>query len=158
MKKPIVPRMRPSARNSLLARLCAANGLKAIPQHADRNYVTSQARSLDETRARRIAENEAMFRQANEHIDGIAERGLGFPETEPIGFLCECAHLDCDAHLYLTHEQYEAVRRNPLRFAILPGHNIEGAERVVDDLSGAVVVEKMGSAKQVVLDADPRSV
>lgn len=98
-----------------------------------------------------------MFRHANEHIETLAERSLTLADTKSIGFVCECGNVDCDAHLYLTHEQYETLRRNPIRFAVLPGHEIEGAEKVVGHLGEAIVVEKEGSAKQVVIDDDPRT-
>jgi hypothetical protein len=121
--------------------------------------VTNKALHLDETTSKRIADNEATFRHVNEEIEALAERSVAFPATETIGFVCECGHLACHADLYLTHEQYEAIRRNPARFAVLPGHAIEGAEEVVDDLGEAIVVEKIGlSAKKVVLEADPRAV
>ena len=120
--------------------------------------MTTKAVPQDEVTQRRIAENEAMFRQANERIESFAETSIAFPQTETIGFICECGNVDCDAHLYLTHEQYEALRRNPLRFAVLPGHVMEGAEKVGGGLGEAIVVEKVGSAaKQVVLSEDPRT-
>jgi hypothetical protein len=52
--------------------------------------------------------------------------------------------------------EYEELRSYPGRFAVLPGHVVEGVERVVDTHGDYVVVEKVGPAGHVAAELDPR--
>ena len=47
---------------------------------------------MDETRLRRIAENESAFRDVNEHVDFAHRRFGAGGEVE---FLCECGNPAC---------------------------------------------------------------
>ena len=47
-------------------------------------------------------------------------------------------------------EDYAAVRAEPRHFAVLPGHIYPDVERVVREADGYVVVEKQGTAAEVV--------
>jgi hypothetical protein len=102
---------------------------------------------------RRIARNEALLREVNESI----ERGR-WPgdESLPLKFRCECATLDCNVTIAMTREEYERVRSNGRRFAILAGHEAEEAERVVESHEGYVVVEKFDEAGETAERLDPR--
>ena len=64
---------------------------------------------MDE-RARRLAENEAQFRDVNERIERAAARFGG--EQHVYEFVCECSHADCLERVHLTVERYQAVRRH----------------------------------------------
>jgi hypothetical protein len=105
--------------------------------------------------ARRVAENDARFREANERISAAAERA----DLEPIPFICECANPRCRAILRLTRAEYEDVRASGRRFLSLPGHEAAamGWERVVDRRDGYFVVEKIGEAAEMVEDMNPRA-
>ena len=108
---------------------------------------------MDAERQARVAENESVFRQVNERIEEAHER-LGVQgRTE---FVCECGHAECAERIFLTLEEYEAVRSNPRHFAIVPGHDIPGAERVVDENERFVVVEKFGAGGRIAEERDPR--
>src|SRR3954452_12256188 len=61
--------------------------------------------------------NEATFRQINEGVRA-AEGAEGL-----IGFFCECGRLGCNQLMRLSRAEYEAVREDPRRFAILPGRS-----------------------------------
>jgi hypothetical protein len=110
---------------------------------------------VDEARARRVAQNQAFFREVNENIEDVAETHL--PYQDPTHFVCECGHIECNNTIPLPLETYEGVRAHPARFVVLPGHEIPGAEEVVDRHRGYFVVEKIGSGKQNAIRADPRS-
>ncbi len=104
----------------------------------------------------RLAENEAVFRRANEHIDAKAD------ELDPDGehtflFLCECAQADCVDRVPLTRAEYEHVRSDPTQFLIIPGHEVVAIEQVVEDEGEYQVVEKVGGAAQIAVATDPRS-
>ena len=74
----------------------------------------------------------------------------------PLDLLCECADPNCDAYIELTQGEYEAVRRNPTRFFVLPDHVFPEVETIVDDRGRYVVVEKFGAGARVVeaIDAE----
>lgn len=99
----------------------------------------------------RIAENEVMFRSANErieleaHLDGIL--------ATPVPFLCECPDVSCTDTVRLTLEEYEEVREGPSRFLCVPGHQAlavqANAAVVVEIRSDVVIADKIGIAGQI---------
>jgi hypothetical protein len=102
---------------------------------------------------RQIAGNEAIFRDVNEAI----RRGQWPGEDELIAFRCECGELGCSRLIEVTRAVYESVRANPRRFLVAAGHEIPGAEAVVEARGPYLVVEKQGAAGRVAEAADPRS-
>jgi hypothetical protein len=109
-------------------------------------------------REERLAQNETLFREVNERVEEVSA-GLpgGEDEQRVIGFVCECSREDCAEQLELTHAQYEAVRRSPLRFLIVPGHEQTDLERVVERHADFLVVVKLGGAARIAAEHDPRS-
>ena len=110
-------------------------------------------RAVDE-RSARLAENEAVFRSANEAIGANrADRG-----TEAREYLCECGVSSCFERIALTPEEYEAVRSHPARFFVSPGHeDLTAGEVVVEKSLRFSVVEKRGEERQLVERSDPRA-
>jgi hypothetical protein len=53
--------------------------------------------------------------------------------------------------------EYELVRGDPLHFLVLPGHELEDVEDVVERGDGFTVVRKRDGAAQVAAATDPRS-
>jgi len=117
----------------------------------------SETAALDEETVRRIAQNEARFRAANEKVEEAWKR-LGASE-QTLPFVCECGRADCLLGLRLTVDQYEDGRRNPRFFLCVPGHEItgDGIGQVVRREPGFVIVEKLGMAGSVAEQMDPRS-
>ncbi|MBD0330232.1 MAG: hypothetical protein ICV64_09030 [Thermoleophilia bacterium] len=105
-------------------------------------------------RARRLAFNESLVREVNEAVVGLAEGW--FQADEPVEFRCECVRPDCPEILQLTVAEYGEVRRAATRFAVAPGHADPSVERVVGEVRGAHVVEKLGAGRQVAEETDPR--
>lgn len=112
---------------------------------------------MDAETARRIAQNEARFRTANERIEDAHLRLE--PAASTLPFVCECGRTRCMKILRLTVEDYERVRSNPRHFLCSPGHAIVGENlgRVVCTTETFVVVEKTGEAGEVAMETDPRS-
>ena len=107
-----------------------------------------------EARERALAENEARFRAVNERIEELSlEAGGGEDEVE---FVCECGDPGCTEPLRLTVREYEWLRRDPARFAVLRGHEDSVEGEVVRDERGFRVVEKTGVAGEVARETDPR--
>ena len=53
--------------------------------------------------------------------------------------------------------RYERVRANPLWFAVVPGHEIEGVEDVVERNDTYYVVKKKGVGSTIAQETDPRT-
>jgi hypothetical protein len=104
-------------------------------------------------REERLAQNEIVFREVNERIKELES---GSWESHEIDFMCECADATCMAVITLKPAEYEALRRNPRQFGVLPGHQIEDVERVVESRPGYLVVEKHLETVEQVEEADPR--
>lgn len=94
---------------------------------------------MDE-RERRLGENEALFRHVNERIKEIGE-SFSLVSTHTT-FVCECADPACTEQLALRLEEYAAIRANPERFLIVPGHEAPDVEEVVEHHGRYAVVEK----------------
>jgi hypothetical protein len=95
--------------------------------------------------------NEATFRKVNEGMEaGQDDSGL-------LSFVCECGRLHCTTLIQLTRAEYEGIRDNPRRFAIVEGHEILEAEEIVERHDRYLVVEKSGDPEaEVVEHTDPR--
>jgi hypothetical protein len=111
-----------------------------------------------DARENRRAHNEALFREVNERIEelttNLAEEN---EQDESIQVVCECGRDDCTELIEMTHAEYEAIRSDPRRFLVLPGHEHTDAARVVERNSGFVVIEKLDEAAEIAVEHDPRS-
>jgi len=104
------------------------------------------------SREQRLAENEILFRRVNERIAELTDSWPG-----ELDLVCECANEDCHQVLHLSVEEYELLRRNPRRFAVLPGHEILEIETVVERHRQYLIVEKYAETHLQVEQADLRS-
>ena len=105
-------------------------------------------------RERRLAENEAFFREVNERIATTADQ-LG--PTVPDLYLCECANADCTFRIELAAGEYEAVRADPKQFVVRPDHYTPEIETLVVKHETHWIVRKTGEEGELVEDLDPRS-
>jgi hypothetical protein len=110
-------------------------------------------------REQRIGENESRFRLVNERLRDraidVADAAGEHPEE--VDILCECADIDCNEKIHVELMTYEWVRSAPARFIVVPGHEVPDSERVIRDLEGAYVVEKLGDARAAASELDPRT-
>lgn len=104
------------------------------------------------TSEERRAENEAVFREANENIRET-QRELGLELPAP--FVCECEDERCRELVRLTAAEYERVRSNPAHFLLAPGHP-STTGRVLERNTSWWLAEKQGRAAAVTRETDPR--
>jgi hypothetical protein len=110
---------------------------------------------VEDRRKERIAKNEARFREINERLNDALAQVPHNPEL--LDFICECGRQTCEEHVALSFAEYEQVRSDSRRFAVVPGHEIPDAERVVSTNDRFAVVEKVGEAIEVTDAADSRA-
>jgi hypothetical protein len=100
---------------------------------------------------RRAASAEVNGRRVNEAI----ERGTNRMSAGV--FVCECGHVGCNATLELSIADYEAARSDFDRFVLVPGHEIEAIDCVVERHAGYLIVVKRGAAPRAIArEEDPR--
>jgi hypothetical protein len=85
-----------------------------------------------------IARTQATTRQINEQIEQARPAVEGY-----IWILCECGQLECDRHIAITVAEYEALRADATRFAVVRAHVIPEVERVVEETDRYTVVAKL---------------
>ena len=101
----------------------------------------------------RIAKTEAIFRNVNEDINDASER----LDTDAAQFVCECGDPSCTDRIDIPLEEYEAVRKDPTRFVVSPGHVKGPIEKVVKRGRGYAVIEKRDHAiTRIVKRLNPR--
>ena len=109
---------------------------------------------MEEAQQDRVARNEAAFRRINENIG----RGRDTEDdATQVGFVCECGSSNCGRLIELTPAEYEHVRSDPCRFAIVDGHEITSVERVIERHARYVVVSKLQPSGHIAKETDPRS-
>jgi len=106
---------------------------------------------MERTGKQRVAMNEATFRKVNEGMEA------GQDPAGMLRFVCECGRLHCTRIIELTRAEYEGIRDNPRRFAIVEGHEILEAEEIVERHDRYLVVAKSGDLEaEIVEHTDPR--
>ena len=105
-------------------------------------------------RAKRMAQNEALFREVNERIKATAD---GFESGSTFEYFCECANADCTFQVALTGEEYENIRSDPTQFVVLPNHFTPEVETLASESKAYWIVRKTGEAGEYVEKLDPRS-
>jgi hypothetical protein len=118
--------------------------MSAPPRDEFPTAVEPEARAGMPTSALRVGQNQSLSRSVNEQIESTSVR-FGVV-SEQVEFVCECAVEDCTERVTLTLAEYEKLRRVPTRFIVKPGHVYLEFERVVEEVNGYAVVEKLGEA------------
>ena len=109
--------------------------------------------------ADRVAQNQSVFREANEGIEKSAEE-IGIA-TCTIPFICECPNRHCTSLTRLSHLEYERVRSRGRWFLVIPGHetcvvNGEALAEIYERNTDFSIMEKIGRAGEVADDLNPR--
>jgi hypothetical protein len=110
-----------------------------------------------DARLERQARNEALLREVNERLERVdkqAESRGWPPEHGYFEFHCECGTA-CTEKVQMTIAEYESVRSQDDRFALVPGHETPKLERIAERTERYVIVDKHGDAEALVSD-DPR--
>jgi hypothetical protein len=103
---------------------------------------------------RRVGLNEALFREVNERLEEVGESfGL-----DHLDLICECASIECAERITLSVQAYEALRTNPRLFAVVPGHEVDDVEEVVERHDGYdVILKNEGAPARIAEQTDPRA-
>ncbi|HEX6152015.1 MAG TPA: hypothetical protein VFZ19_00700 [Solirubrobacterales bacterium] len=100
---------------------------------------------------RRAAAAEINGRQVNEAIEPRR------PDASAV-FVCECGYFGCGDTVKMPVAEYEAVRTSFDRFLLVPGHEIDEVDRVVEHHeSYLVVVKREPEAREMAKASDERS-
>ena len=107
------------------------------------------------------ARNESLLREVNDRIEELSEnveaQGIA-PEGGLVEFHCECGRDGCTERVRMTVAEYEHVRADNDRFAVVPGHETPEMEAVVEANERFVVVDKLPEAEPLVgADGKPLS-
>jgi hypothetical protein len=102
---------------------------------------------------RRLAKNEALFREVNETVQAL-ETSNG-NDSDLHEFFCECADLECTIRVKLTHSEYETARVEATRFIVMRGHERLDIERIVLESDRYLLVEKTGGGADEARKLDP---
>ena len=104
-----------------------------------------------ETRRELQTRNEALLRTVNERISALdAEAGWADPDHR-FEFQCECGNPDgCAGRIEMSLAEYERVRAQRDRFAVVPGHQNDAIEQVVERNERFCVVVELGDVEHLV--------
>jgi hypothetical protein len=107
------------------------------------------------SREERVGLNEAVFREVNERIEGLADT---FDlQTQALDLICECGDGTCVERVTMTREEYEDLRSDAHQFAVHPGHEYPDVESIVARFKGYDVVRKnKGAPEEIAEQTDPR--
>jgi hypothetical protein len=98
------------------------------------------------------ARRQALHRDVNEQIQRLSD---SFEDGAELELVCECGNCSFE-RIALSHDDYEAIRRFPTRFVVKPGHLDGDGDRIVAEISGGLIVEKVGSGAETAIVLDPR--
>jgi hypothetical protein len=72
-------------------------------------------------------------RQMNEQLAAPARSPGWGSLNDPVAFFCECGRPACKTVLWLTVDEFDAARREPETWVVLPGHELPSAgDQVVE--------------------------
>jgi len=109
-----------------------------------------------EERQRRLALNEAMFREVNERVEDMNKTFSSV--TGMFDIFCECGDSACTERIPVPKGIYEETRADATHFLLSAGHENPDVERVILSYDSYVVVEKEGEVvEEVVERTDPRA-
>ena len=107
-------------------------------------------------REERIARNEVLFREINERLKEMQETFDVL--TDRSEFVCECGNVECTERIEMSLQEYERLRSEPTAFAVVPGHQAEDVEDVVETTPTHLIVRKRGAeATRIMRLDDPRA-
>ena len=127
----------------------ASSSPRATPERMNRGTEMSAERD-----AIRSASNEILLRKYNEQIEARHK----WVEPSLADWVCECADEECAEPVKLTIQEYEAVRKEPTHFLVVPGNEHVNAdiEVVVRREERYWIVEKVGVGAEMSQQQDPR--
>jgi CheY-like chemotaxis protein len=92
----------------------------------------------------------AFFRAVNDNIMRLNAAGNAQRQI-----LCECGRPDCAATLDTTLDAYLAVRLDPARFLVAPGHRLAEGQRLLAGDRAVAIVQQLGAPQPVAPPVEP---
>jgi hypothetical protein len=110
--------------------------------------------------ARRVANNQSAFRDANEDLERRAHQVD--PSAPSLPFICECPDPGCTSIAWLSIVEYETVRSHGDWFLVVRGHEVLDVDnqliaRVEKRYDHFSIMEKVGRAGELAEQLDPRA-
>jgi hypothetical protein len=105
---------------------------------------------MPDERTTRIAANEARFREINGRLARDLET-IVEGDDELLPFVCECGLRTCAAPVRLTLAEHARAHREPILFAVIPGHEIEDVEDVLERHERYFVIRKKPETWPIVI-------
>ena len=97
------------------------------------------------------ARNEALLRTVNDRIRALDAEAGWADVGHLFEFQCECGNPDgCDGRVEMSLPDYEHVRAQRDRFAVVPGHEDEAIEQVVERKERYYIVDKRDAVEHLV--------
>ena len=105
-----------------------------------------------EERLERQARNESMMRSVNDRIAALDKSATDWAAPDhQFEFQCECGKTDgCDGRVLMTLGEYDRVRSQRDRFAVVPGHETDEIESIVERDERYMIVDKRDEAEPFV--------
>jgi hypothetical protein len=105
-----------------------------------------------EERLERQARNEDLMRTVNDQRAAIDEGATAWADPEhQFEFQCECGRdKACEGRVLMTLGEYEVVRSQRDRFAVVPGHENGEIEDVVEQADRYFIVDKRDEVEHLV--------
>jgi hypothetical protein len=105
-----------------------------------------------EERLERQARNEDMMRSVNDRIAALDKSATEWADPDQqFEFQCECGKTSgCEGRVLMTLAEYERVRRQRDRFAVVPGHETDEIESIVEQDERYVIVDKREEVEHLV--------
>lgn len=102
------------------------------------------------------ARNETVFREMNEWTEEGNDARSGAHNAMDT-YVCECSDRRCTDPISLTRAEYEAIRAEPVRFAIALNHENPEIDTVLFENDRFATVEKFyGAGAKLARATDPR--
>ena len=105
-----------------------------------------------EERFERQVRNEDMMRSVNDRIAALDKSATEWAAPDQqFEFQCECGKTSgCKGRVLMTLAEYERVRRQRDRFALVPGHESDEIEYIVEQDERYVIVDKRDEVEHLV--------
>lgn len=99
------------------------------------------------------AATQCVVREVNEEIRRLSQ---SWDDSMTWVMICECGGHQCFETIAVTLTAYEAVRRFPTHFVVVPGHELQGLDRAIEEHDDYAVIEKIGVGATTAIRSDPR--
>ena len=94
------------------------------------------------TEAEQAARVQLLYRGVNEQIHSVGSDVFEIPPDEPLSVVCECPNIGCVDRIQIAARDLQRVRSSAAQFVVVPGHEADWVEDVVERRPSYFVVAK----------------